>query len=178
MLNSQTRTINKNVLLIKMCIFINSSEQTIVCLDAKRLWKPGQSFILALFLSCSAPCGTGQTTIDTGCNPALLRNYAAQPADRNHFKKYNPIKFPIFGRYFKHLKLPRGARRDNLFNRFFCIQLSNVWANKLNIHRHEFAIAVTLFCKIKGSTTKEACVSLLPATIRVFFRNFCNPTLV
>ena len=62
---------------------------TIVCLDAKGLWKPGQSFILAGFtlsLQCSAPCGTEQTTIDTGCDPALPRNSVDHPADCNLFK--------------------------------------------------------------------------------------------
>ena len=36
---------------------------TVVCLDAKGLWKPGQSFILAGFtlsLPCSASCGLGK----------------------------------------------------------------------------------------------------------------------
>jgi len=58
-------------------------------LDAKGLWKPGQSFILAGFtlsLPRSAPCGTEQTTIDTGCDPALLRNCVDHPADCNLFK--------------------------------------------------------------------------------------------
>jgi len=48
----------------------NCYRATIVCLDAKGLWKPEQSFILAEFtlsLPCSAPCRTEQTTIDTGC---------------------------------------------------------------------------------------------------------------
>ena len=43
---------------------------TIVCLDAKGLWKLGHRFILAGFtfsLPCSAPCRTEQITIDTGC---------------------------------------------------------------------------------------------------------------
>jgi len=50
-----------------------AAEQTIVCLDAKGLWKPWQSFILAGFklsLPRSAPCESEQTTIDTSCNPA------------------------------------------------------------------------------------------------------------
>ena len=53
---------------------MNCYRATIVCSDAKGLWKPGQSFILAGFtlsLPCPAPCGTEQTTIDTGCDPAL-----------------------------------------------------------------------------------------------------------
>ena len=61
----------------------------IVCLVAKWLWKPGQSFILAEFtlsLPCSAPCRTEQTTIDTGCDTALLRNCVYHPADCNFFK--------------------------------------------------------------------------------------------
>jgi len=60
-----------------------------VCVDAKGLWKPGQSFILAGFtlsLPCSAPCGTEQTTIDTGCGPALPRNCVDHPTDCNLFK--------------------------------------------------------------------------------------------
>ena len=49
----------------------------IVCLDAKGLWKPGRSCILAgsiLSLPCAALYGTGQITIVTSCHPALLRN--------------------------------------------------------------------------------------------------------
>jgi len=58
-------------------------------LDAKGLWKPRQSFILAGFtlsLPCSAPCETEQTTIHTGCNPALPRNCVDHPAACNLFK--------------------------------------------------------------------------------------------
>jgi len=54
------------------------------------------SFILAGFalsLPCSAPCATGQTTIDTGCDPALPRNCVDHPADCNLFKKHNLITF-------------------------------------------------------------------------------------
>ena len=68
---------------------MNCYRATVVCLDAKRLWKPGQSFILVGFtlsLPRSAPCGTGQTTIDTGCDPALPRNCVDHPADCNLFK--------------------------------------------------------------------------------------------
>ena len=67
----------------------NCYRATIVCLDANGLWKPGQSFILAGFtlsLLCSAPCGTEQTTIDTGCDPALPRNCVDHPADCNLLK--------------------------------------------------------------------------------------------
>ena len=67
----------------------NCYRATIVCLDAKGLWKPEQSFILAGFtlsLPCSALCGTEQTTIDTGCDPALPRNCVDHPADCNLFK--------------------------------------------------------------------------------------------
>ena len=68
---------------------MNCYRARIVCLDAKGLWKPGQSFILAGFtlsLPCSAPCGTEQTTVDTGCDPALPRNCVDDPADCNPFK--------------------------------------------------------------------------------------------
>ena len=68
---------------------MNCYRATVVCLDAKGLWKPGQSFILAGFtlsLPCSAPCGTEQTTIDTVCDPALPRNCVDHPADCNLFK--------------------------------------------------------------------------------------------
>jgi len=68
---------------------MNCYRATVVCLDAKGLWKPGQSFILTGFtlsLPRSAPCGTEQTTIDTGCDPALLRNCVDHPADCNLFK--------------------------------------------------------------------------------------------
>ena len=63
---------------------MNCCRATVVCLDAK-----GQSFILAGFtlsLPRSAPCGTEQTTIDTGCDPALLRNCVDHPAECNLFK--------------------------------------------------------------------------------------------
>jgi len=49
---------------------------------------PG-NFILAGFtlsLSCLAPCRTGQTTINTGCEPALLQNYVEHVADRSPLK--------------------------------------------------------------------------------------------
>ena len=55
----------------------NCYRATVDCLDVKGLWKPRQSFILAGFtlsLPCSAPCRIEQTTIDTGCDPALPRN--------------------------------------------------------------------------------------------------------
>ena len=68
---------------------MNCYRATIVCLDGKGLWKPGQCFILAGFtlsLPCSAPCGSEQTTIDTGCDPALPRNCVDHPADCNLFK--------------------------------------------------------------------------------------------
>ena len=68
---------------------MNCYRATVVCLDAKRLWKPGQSFILVGFtlsLPRSAPCGTEQTTIDTGCHPALPRNCVDHPEDCNLFK--------------------------------------------------------------------------------------------
>jgi len=68
---------------------MNCYRATIVCLDAKGLWKPGQSFILVGFtlsLPCSAPCGSEQTTIDTGRDPAFPRNCADHPADCNLFK--------------------------------------------------------------------------------------------
>ena len=68
---------------------MNCYRETVVCLDAKGLWKPGQSFISAGFtlsLPCSAPQGAEQTTIDTGCDPALPRNCVDHPADCNFFK--------------------------------------------------------------------------------------------
>ena len=69
--------------------YMNCYRATVVCLDAKGLWKPGQSFILAGFtlsLPRSDPCGTQQTTIDTGSDPALPRNCVDHPADWNLFK--------------------------------------------------------------------------------------------
>jgi len=74
----------------------NRCRATVVCLDGKGLWKPRQSFILAGFthsLPCSASCGTGQTTIDTGWDLALPRSCVDYPTDFNLFKKYNLIKF-------------------------------------------------------------------------------------
>jgi len=38
------------------------------------------------FLSCLAPCGTGQATIDTDWNPALLQNCTEHLADRSPFQ--------------------------------------------------------------------------------------------
>jgi len=58
-------------------------------LDAKELWKPGQSFILAgcrLSLSCLPPSGTGQTTTDTGCNSELRNCVDNNLADNSPFK--------------------------------------------------------------------------------------------
>jgi len=53
-------------------------------------------FVLTFSLSCSAPCGTWQTMIDTSCNPAHLCNCVDHPADRNPFQKCikNPIILP------------------------------------------------------------------------------------
>ena len=66
---------------------MNCYRATIVCLDGKGLWKPGQNLAgSTLSLPCSAPCGTEQTTIDTGCDPALPRNCVDHPADCNLFK--------------------------------------------------------------------------------------------
>ena len=68
----------------------NCCRTTVAFLDAKGLWKPAQSFVLAGFtlsLPCSASCGTEQTTIDIGCDPALPRNCVDHPADCNLFRK-------------------------------------------------------------------------------------------
>ena len=66
-----------------------ATEQQLSAWMRKGLWKIGQSFILAGFtlsLPCSASCGTEQTTIDTGCDPALPRNCVEHLADCNLFK--------------------------------------------------------------------------------------------
>jgi len=127
----------------------NCCRATVVCLDVKGLWIPGQSFILSGFtlsLPCSAPCRSGQTTIDTGCDPAFLRNCIVHPADCKLFNKYNPIKFAIIRpftlNYNRNLwNCLGGSRRDNLINSFFrclraltliCMQLFNVQVNNLN----------------------------------------------
>jgi len=58
-------------------------------LDARELWKPGKSFILAGFTLCLsrlAPYGTGQATIDTGYIPAFLRNCVEHLANCSPFK--------------------------------------------------------------------------------------------
>jgi len=79
----------------------NCCRATVVCLDAKGLWKPGQCFIsvgFTLSLPRSAPCATEQATIDTGCDPGLLRNCIDhfQPSgDFNLFNKCTLIKFAI-----------------------------------------------------------------------------------
>ena len=55
----------------------------------ERVMETRQSFISAGFtlsLPRSAPCGTEQTTIDTGCDPALPCNCIDHPADCNLFK--------------------------------------------------------------------------------------------
>jgi len=76
----------------------NCYRETIVGLDAKRLWKPGQSFILAEFtlsLPRSAPCRTEQTTIATGCDPVLPRNCVDHPNRLQPLQNNNIIKFAI-----------------------------------------------------------------------------------
>ena len=90
----------------------NFYRKTVVCFDAKGYGNPGRvsfypcrvSFGFTLSLPCSAPWGTEQTTIDTGCDPALPRDCVDHPADCNLFKKYlslrwttNPIHHLIFG---------------------------------------------------------------------------------
>ena len=68
---------------------MNCYRASVVCLDAKGLWKPRQSLILAGFtlsLPHSALCGTEQATIDTGSDPALPRNCVDHPVDSNLFK--------------------------------------------------------------------------------------------
>ena len=60
---------------------------------------PGQSFILAGFtlsLPRSAPCGTEQTTIDTGCDPALPRNCWSSSI-LQPLQNYNLLKFALIG---------------------------------------------------------------------------------
>jgi len=83
-----------------------------------------------------------QTTIDTCCDPALLRNCVDHPADRNPFKKNNPIKFSIIRPFTMIIihEIVEGCPGRNLFNSFFfrcprashliCMQLSHVCANK------------------------------------------------
>jgi len=90
--------LNKHILPPSYSQNTNCYRVTVVCLDAKGLWKPGQSFILAGFalsLPFSVPCGTELTTIDTGCDPALPRDCVDHPTDCNLFKKYNLINFAI-----------------------------------------------------------------------------------
>ena len=76
---------------------MNCYRATIVCLDAKGLWKPGQSFTLAGFtlsLPCSAPCGTEQTTIDTGCDPPSTPKQLCWSSSRlQSLQNNNLIKF-------------------------------------------------------------------------------------
>jgi len=58
-------------------------------LGCERIMETRASFILAGFtlsLPRSAPCGTEQTTIDTGYEPALPSNCVDHPADCNLFK--------------------------------------------------------------------------------------------
>jgi len=45
-----------------------------------------------LSLPPSAPCGTEQSTIDTGCDPALPRNCDDHSADCNLFKTITLLK--------------------------------------------------------------------------------------
>ena len=78
--------------------YMNCCRGTVFFFDVIGLRIPMQSFILARFtlsLPCSAPCGTGQATIDTGCNPALLHNCVDHLTHCNLLKKYHPIKFTI-----------------------------------------------------------------------------------
>ena len=47
------------------------------------------SYVFTFSLPSSAPCETGKTTIDTGCDPALPRDCVDYPADCNLFKNIN-----------------------------------------------------------------------------------------
>ena len=58
-------------------------------LGCERVMETRAEFHLAGFtlsLPSSTPCGTEQTTIDTGCDPTLPRNCVDHPADCNLFK--------------------------------------------------------------------------------------------
>ena len=102
---------------------MNCYRATVVCLDAKGLWKPGQSFILAGF-ALSLP----RSTIDTGCDPALLRDCVDHPADCKPLQNYNLFKFALIQpsslNHDKFMKLLRGAWQRNLFCRFFSVSQS------------------------------------------------------
>jgi len=129
-----------------------SVEQTIAFLKAKWLWKPEiHRFISAGFvlsLSCSVPCGTEQTTQDTGCGSRIPRNCVDHPTDCNLFQKCNPIKFPIIRpstlNKDKNLWNLRGVPDETtcLTGSFWCpssstlicMQFSNVCANSTQLH--------------------------------------------
>jgi len=71
----------------------SAAEQTVVCLDVNKLWKPGQSFYFTWIYTFSVMLTLRhwETTKDTGCDSALLRNCVDHPANRNLFQKRNPI---------------------------------------------------------------------------------------
>jgi len=109
--------------------------------------KHGPSFILSgciIFLSCSAPCGTGQTTIDIGYDLALLRNCVHHPADCNTLQKWNPITIlnsPIVRPLtLTHDRKCRGVPDETTWLKaffvvpalklIFCMKLSKVCATK------------------------------------------------
>ena len=71
-----TVTITKNALLAAVARYISIT--TIYTVGYLQIFNTGHFF--------SAPCGTEQTTIDTGCGPALPRNCVDHPADCNLFK--------------------------------------------------------------------------------------------
>jgi len=103
--------------------------------DAKELLDDSLGRVwFQLSLSRSAPCGTGQTTIDTGCDPTLARNLVDHPADCNPFTKSKSIKFPFIWpstliQWWKITTVSRGARRDNRVYSFFSS------SQRFNLHK-------------------------------------------
>jgi len=105
--------------------------------DAKELFQ--------LSLSRSAPCGTGQTTIDTGCDPTLARNLVDHTADCNPLTKCKSIKFLFIwpstlnhdGKSLKCRGVPDGTTAFTAFFRrpsaLICIKLPNASANKITL---------------------------------------------
>jgi len=77
-------------------------------------------------MPCLATCTSGQTTIGTGCDPALLRNCVDHPADCTLFKKSNLFKlvrnWPLTLKYNKLLWNCRGVPYETTwFNKFFSV---------------------------------------------------------
>jgi len=128
---------------------MNCYRATIVCLDTKGLWKPGQSFILAGFtlsLPCSAPLRNWENHDRYRLRPStpaqLCWSSRLQPLQNNNLIKFAIIR-PSTLNHDKNLWNCRGAPDETTcLTGFFrcpnalaliCMKLFNVCANKLSL---------------------------------------------